>query len=299
MRILVCKTFGIGNALMSIPSIKALKSLGHSIDVLVGDTHDDAGAFDVFKTFKQNFPHVIDDLYNFVPKKQYDLVLLSIPYDGRWNGCFDMSKTADGRTRPDPATVGLVSWEKSELEYQLDNARALGWSGETPSSAVFNDWQIVSPPSSYYFGIGYKKDAKNFWSAKHWGTENYIKLAKIITEKDPCSMIYMTGDEIDLKTTIAPILKEFKNSRRMLYVPTTSISMALKFVSNCETYVGNDTGMMHAAAAADRNVVGMFFLENSMVKNPPACKNFKLLGYEKPSPEEVYDAILEVRNARK
>lgn len=52
MKILVGKTFGIGNSVLSIPMIKLLSTLG-SVDVLIGSTIDDFGAFNVFNALKK------------------------------------------------------------------------------------------------------------------------------------------------------------------------------------------------------------------------------------------------------
>ena len=52
MKILVGKTFGIGNSVLSIPMIKLLSTLG-SVDVLIGSTNDDFGAFNVFNALKK------------------------------------------------------------------------------------------------------------------------------------------------------------------------------------------------------------------------------------------------------
>jgi ADP-heptose:LPS heptosyltransferase len=296
VRILFCKTFGIGNAVMAIPTIRALKSLGHHVDVLCGDTSDDVGAVDVFREFKRNFPTEIDDVKMFAGPTVYDLAILSIPYDGRWkNGVhFDARQTVDGRTRPDPTTTGLVSWKKSELEYQLDNARQLGWDGETPSSKIFHRSQLITQPSSYYFGVGYKKDLKNFWSVKHWGNENFIELGRKILTHEPNSRIYFTGDDLDLKISIAPIIRGIGSPLNTVYVPTSSVQSALKIVSSCETYVGNDTGMMHVAAAAGCNVLGLFFLENSHVKNPPAGESSTTVLHDyqnRPTPDRVFEEL--------
>lgn len=305
MKILFCKTFGIGNLIMAIPTIRALKSLGHTVDVLVGDTHDDVGALDVLKTLKQNFPGDVDDIHVgcvLSPAKKHDLAILSIPYDGRWkNGVhFDAENVVDGRTRPDPSTTGLSSWLKSEHEYQLDNARDMGWicydfEPWYPTTRIFHPEQIMPTPHSFYFGVGYKKDQNNFWSAKHWGTDCYIELARLILAAESNAVIYMTGDEADLKLTIAPMLRALHEfSKRVVYVPTSSVAAALKIVSCCETYVGNDTGMMHVAAAAGRNVLGLFFLKNSHIKNPPVGARWQTVMHNydrKPTPLEVFEEL--------
>lgn len=296
MKILFCKSFGIGNAVMAIPTIKAIASLGHEVHVLVGSSADDFGSFEVINLLKFFNSKIIKFLWvDKVPLEiKFDIAILSIPIpENKWvNGIhFKSNQVVDGRTRPNPATTGLVSWRKSEVEYQMDNARMLGFNDATPSSRFLPD--AAAQKNAYYFGVGYKKDQNNFWSIKHWGNENYISLAKMLIKHDANSIIYFTGDNKDVTTSINPIIDGVGNKMQTILLRTSNISATIRHGSEVTTYVGNDTGMMHVCASQDRNVLGLFFLENSSVKNPPFCKNS--MCFERPNkdltPEEVFEAI--------
>lgn len=272
MRILYCKCFGIGNAVMAVPALKALKSMGHQVDVLVGTLPDDGGAYEVMCRLRDHMG-TIGTVYkdNALPGR-YDIAILAIPFDGRWrNGThFIADKVMDGRTRPDPSTTGLISWKKHEVEYQMDNVRELGYEGHPPDTSFFIR-HATPRDNRIYLGIGYKKDAAGFWKQKHWGNENYAELVKRILAENPRNVVVTSGDAQDLVLTIAPIAR-MVNDKRFIHEPGGLIK-SFDTVADCLTYVGNDTGMMHVAGANDCDVLGLFFLENSIVKSSPWCSH--------------------------
>lgn len=265
MKILIGAVFGIGNSIMRIPMIKAIHTLpGHSVDILVGSLPDDFGAYHILsKVVRPPAKVYIDSAL----ECDYDLAIMSMPFDGRWrNGVhFRAKEVWDGRTRPDPSTTGLVSWERHEIDYQMDHARALGFKDETPTTS----FQTPQPPSGkFYLGVGYKKDAAGFWKVKHWGNENFAKLTQLLLERRPGYKVIMTGDQGDLIHSIGPISRMV--SDRRLEFQMTNLQQSIDILSTCCAYVGNDTGMMHVAASFAMPTLGLFFMgEKSVVKSAP------------------------------
>lgn len=309
MKILVGKCFGIGNAIMTIPMLRAIAfSARHmymmeefQLDVLVGNTSDDGGAYDVFQSFKE-LGH-IDNLWIGKSPEKYDLAIMSIPYDGRWqNGVhFSAKEVIDGRTRPDPSTTGLVSWKKHEIEYQMDTAvERFHWTGPVPPLTFMNPLPFFDNilPNSIYLGLGYKKDVAGFWKVKHWGNANYAELVRRLLADDPSLQIYTSGDTGDLQYSINPIMSMVKNDR-FHFVPTVGLRQAFELVGRCEMYVGNDTGMMHVAASYDKPVCALFFLENSVTKARPWCTNYSCIeAYDPPRTLSVDEVMEEVKDVR-
>jgi hypothetical protein len=276
VRILFGKVFGLGNAVMAVPAIKALHSMGHQVDVMVGNTRDDVGALDILIALKNHYQCIQRIWVNEIASvEHYDLAIMSIPFDGRWrNGVnFYAGSVMDGRTRPDPSTIGLVSWKRHEIEYQMDNARQLGFEGEAPDCQFMPKF-IPSPSSKkIYLGLGYKKDAAGFWKVKHWGNENYAALCQKILDRWPEAEIMTTGDMADVQLSILPIRKLLNNHPRFSYLPS-NLPQSMQVINSCHMYVGNDTGMMHVAASLDRKVVAIFMLQNSATKARPWCANY-------------------------
>lgn len=295
MKILVGKTFGIGNAVMAVPMIKALNTIPNlSIDILVGDTRDDVGA-------QQVLSHMVRPpakLYvNQALECDYDLAIMSMPFDGRWqNGVHFRAKDVwDGRTRPDPSTTGLVSWDRHEIDYQVDTARRLGFEGPIPDTSFFT-------PKGYdtdkiYLGVGYKKDAAGFWKVKHWGNENFAQFANLFLRKYQNKKLIVTGDPGDMVFSIAPIMRMVDADvvSRFKLIVTPTLQDAFDVISGCGAYVGNDTGMMHVAASCGIPTVGLFFMgPKSVTKAAPRwdensllCKAICLEDRAKVTPEYV------------
>lgn len=312
MKLLVGKTFGIGNAVMAVPMLKALRSLGpDSLDVLVGSTPDDFGAWDVMHQLQR--AGVIDALYvdstpgfdgEIERRRKYDYAVMAIPFDGRWrkghshdDRHFSAHAVIDGRPRPDPSTVGLSSWKKHEVEYQMENARTLGYEGETPTMDFLFGARPMRP-RHFYLGVGYKKDAAGFWKKKHWGNENFAAVAGMILAAHPENRVVMTGDMADGKLSIAPILdlveqKHGGTRGRISWNSTPRLRDSFHVVSSCSAYVGNDTGMMHVAAAHGLPCSAVFRLENSITKNGPWGDGHHAFdGSQRDiTPEEVFESL--------
>lgn len=260
MKILLGKTFGIGNAVLSFPLLQCLLDHGHCVDVLVGDSPDDAGAREIFKIF---FPKVIV-FVNRVVDRQYDFAIMSIPFDGRWiNGFhFFADCVLDGRRRPgDVSTLGFSMWEKHESEYQLENARELGIQVELKKTKVHRTQGPI------FLGVGFKRDAGGFGLSKHFGNDRFISVLNHIQKIDPDLKFISIGNERDVEECLNPISKSCENL-------SIEKSMGLgqtvrRIMYECRGYFGNDTGLMHVAALLGKQTFGLFSDPGLVIKNPP------------------------------
>lgn len=297
MNILVGKCFGIGNLVLAVPMLKALKTLtgpDGRLDLLVGNFSDDTGAVDV--AHEMLMSNIIDGLYvNSALRIDYDVAIMAIPFDGRWHNDmhFRAKLVMDGRTRPDPKTTGLVSWEKHEVLYQMENVDQLGYSKGVPSP------KFIFAPSlpgfdkhrTIYLGLGYKRDDAGFWKFKHWGNEKYTSLVNMLSGAR--FRVVTTGDMMDLQTTIRPIMEKSP----LEYIPTTHLGGAFSVVSSCGYYVGNDTGMMHVAASQGLMTLGIMMDWKLVVKNRPWTPRADLgrciFGWNDVSPENVLIELTE------
>ena len=278
MNILVGKTFGIGNAVLSIPLIKALGTLGHRVDILVGTGPDDFGALDVFMYFMENHGSPIRCLYtDTVPEEvpEYDIAIMAIPFDGRWkNGVHYRAKEVwDERKRPnDIERLGFDMWDKHEIEYQVDNARNLGFRDLTPSLSI-DEVTYPYDIDLVYVGIGYKRDPGGFGLSKHFGNVRFAQLMREIRRQRPNTRFISTCGVADWIQTGVPIHRELfgtdPSAERYYACKATSLTEAFQKVRSCAAYIGNDTGMMHVAAAFDLQTCGLFAYRDLMVKNPP------------------------------
>lgn len=270
MRILVGKCFGLGNAVMSVPMVRALSTLG-TVDSLVGFGPDDVGACDVFLSLHRLGVIERVNVVN-APIGRYDVAVMAIPFDGRWvNGThFLADSVIDCRPRPDFSPVlGFSSWLKHEVEYQMDNARQLGFVGETPVMSFMPHPGEVND-DLVYLGLGFKRDRDSFWSQKHWGNERYVQFIRRSRELRPSIKFRATGNAQDLASTIIPIAREVGD----LGPVTANITSAFDAVARCGSYFGNDTGMMHVAASLEKPTFGLMAYENVATKNRPWCSKW-------------------------
>lgn len=287
MRILVGKTFGIGNSILCVPLIKALSVFGE-VDVLVGTGPDDYGAAEVMLEFQRTFPDILKNVYfDRVPSPavRHDVAIMAIPYDRRWIAGlhFHAPVVLDCRRRPDDVDrLGFDMWKKHEIEYMMENARVLGYRGETPDTE-FSVARHSYDNDLVFLGIGYKRDAGGFGASKHFGTERFRDLMAAVRQIRPRTQFVTTGGVADL--IAAKELLAWSNSERKddgfhtvsYRFHAGGITASLPVIKGCAAYIGNDTGAMHIAASVGMPTYGLFAYPDLMVKNPPFCARSRSL----------------------
>jgi ADP-heptose:LPS heptosyltransferase len=293
MRILVGKTFGLGNAVLAIPLLKALSENGAKVDVLIGSGPDDYGALDVFTQLQITFSdddaqlgQVINHIWiDSVPRHvaSYDVAIMAIPFDGRWqNGVhYQAERVMDGRKRPGNVDrLGFDMWQKHEVEYMMENARELGYQKETPSS-----WFGIPDSSAIdhdfvYVGIGFKRDPGGFGLSKHFGAERYAALMKAIRQIRPGTKFVSTGGAADMMESYQ-IIRALRDQNYSDYYRCDlgGLQKAFGVIAKCGSYIGNDTGMMHVAASLSMPTMGLFAYPDLITKNPPFCERSKCLAF--------------------
>lgn len=271
MNILVGKTFGIGNSILCVPLIKSLISLGHNVDVMIGSTKDDVGAKIVFDELFKYLQKDESNVFVNFSDKMYDVAIMSIPFDGRWeNGIhYYAKKVLDCRKRPDNIErLGFDMWKKHEVEYQTESAVALGCNDIIPSTKFFCASQNKLE-DTVYIGLGYKRDSGGFGVSKHFGNDNFIELLKFISSINPNLKFLSSGNDYDMIESAFPIMKEISNFKFV----KTDLYNSFKLCSSCEMYIGNDTGMMHFAASENMPIFAYFLSEDLIIKNKPFYGN--------------------------
>ena len=90
---------------------------------------------------------------------------------------------------------------------------------------------------------------------KRWNVKNYIRLAEEIGKKIKCKF-YIAGGENDID-----IIREFKNSnigKDSFSFEKLNIKETLEYISNCDLYIGNDTGWAHISVALNVKALTIF-----------------------------------------
>jgi hypothetical protein len=282
MKILVGSTFGIGNAVLKVPLIKALLGMLPEVtrlDILVGTGHDDYGALNVMQRLQKHVS--VDNVYvNEVPNNtvHYDVAIMAIPFDGRWQPDIHYSAelVIDERKRPgNIERLGFDMWTRHEVEYSMDSAIYLGYDARTPS-LQFMDRSLISDPNLVYLGLGYKRDPGGFGASKYWGNENYLELIKEVTRLRPGTKFVSTGSHADLIQNGAWLMKRIQDQNVYRFPVVGSLEMSFDMLADCGSYFGQDSGFMHVAASLDMPTFGLTPYPDLRVKNPPLCRRGRM-----------------------
>ena len=142
---------------------------------------------------------------------------------------------------------------------------------------------------------------------KRWDIKNYISLAEKINKKIKCKF-YLAGGENDID-----LINKFKNSsvgKNSFSFEKMTIKETLQIISNCDLYIGNDTGWAHISVALKVKAVTIFCdspvaaygsYSSKMITVEPegvmkGTTTHDTLGKDKISFEEVYYKSIKILN---
>ena len=142
---------------------------------------------------------------------------------------------------------------------------------------------------------------------KRWDINNYIKLAEKINDKIKCKFFIAGGkNDIDL-------INKFKNSnvgKNSFSFEKMTIKESLQIISDCDLYIGNDTGWAHISVAlkvkaltifCDSPVAAYGSYSSKMTTVEPegvlkGATTHDTLGKDKISFDEVYNKSIQMLN---
>jgi heptosyltransferase III len=116
--------------------------------------------------------------------------------------------------------------------------------------------EALLPPGPPVLAIG---PAAN-WRGKEWRAERFAELARRLTANDGP----LAGARVAVmaaaheRTQALPLLGAIPPSRAIDLVGATDLLTAAAVLRRCALFVGNDTGLMHLAAAAGTPTLGLF-----------------------------------------
>jgi ADP-heptose:LPS heptosyltransferase len=293
-QILVVQMEGLGNAILTTPLISALSSLSPqpTIDVLVDASRGSDVAFQNWSLVRRVWD--LREMDSRSGRLFYDVVLECHPrkdlprvvrYAKRLRIC----------VKPRSHVEYHWCFQKHEADYLVDLARSLGFHGERPpirklvgEIPVHGDVK----PNTVAIGIGYLKrpraDGRD-WSDRHWGNENFALLCTQL--KDHGYHPVLIGDRSDFEIDGRVLVSYGIES----VCGRFSLPELISYLGQCVGYVGNDTGLMHVAAAVGIPTVGIFVATNS-VKSYPLGSSCIALGGDR-GPQRYLISVEEVLSA--
>ena len=274
MKICVIQAYGLGNGILTTPLVRALRSTGHTVDVLLDKRR---AAWPVFEGWQE-----VDQLWDLrVPEDVvYDVAVFGHPAEYHLE-LLRHERFLEPRVERVPGKDYMWWFTKHEVETLVDLARELGFSGETPGLYLpLPDEPPHRSPGSVAIGIGYLKQGDKRWEGKHWGNANYIETCKRLVAADLIpTLVGDAEDQRDADVIVAGVGAGICNTCGEL----TGLEL-FGLLSQCVAYVGNDTGTMHVAAACGIPTLGIFMMSNP-VKSAPWCAQGHTM--EAPTPEAV------------
>ena len=245
---------GMGDMIIYLPYIHAIsKNYKKSVSLLVKDNSRakdllaDDSHIDEIITLKKEMDGLggIFKLLNEIKKRNFDKVFI-----------FNSSLRYNLITK----LAGIKSIYQYPLFRSKDNI--------VHSAKIFTENIINEIVSSEPNLIIKKKDSvldKNFkyvclgisasGPTKRWDVNNYIKLAEKLSEKTKCKF-YIAGGKKDIE-----LINKFKNSKvgkDSISFENLSIKETLQYISDCNLYIGNDTGWAHISVALKVKALTIF-----------------------------------------
>ncbi|OGW80385.1 MAG: lipopolysaccharide heptosyltransferase II [Omnitrophica bacterium RIFCSPHIGHO2_02_FULL_51_18] len=279
-KILVIKLSAVGDVILSIPSIRALKTKFPDawISVLVGRKS---------RKIVRNCPYVDDAIvYEETPGKNRLLNILKtarllakenfdIVVDLQNNRTSHaLSFLCGARTRAgqnnrkwsfllNKKTTDASSAGVSPLEHQFKVLRLLGigsfdkrlelWADEEEQAHVreFMASQWVAPSQVL---VGINPGSSLRWPTKQWGVENFARLCDELAKRNIRVVVTGTPEDIPLTNELFRLTKH----KPIHAVGRTSISELIALVRRCQVFVSSDSAPMHVAASVDVPLVAIF-----------------------------------------
>lgn len=101
----------------------------------------------------------------------------------------------------------------------------------------------------------YKSGREYIYDVKSWGYNNWINLARLLSENNFC-VILMGGPKELEDIRIMDLKCEYDNVLNM--IGKTNIKESLQLLNKCDLVIGSEGGMMHCANALGKKVLTIF-----------------------------------------
>jgi heptosyltransferase II len=285
MKILVRATNWVGDAVMSIPALRAIRSRWPNAEIVilarpwVADLYRGQGYADRILVYENKGTHRgfwgRERLARALGREKFDVaVLFQNAFDAAWIAWRArvperIGYARDGRswllTRAIPVPAKGETPDHEVYDY-LELLRRAGWLERLPG---VDDISIIvreedrQKALERLFAAGVRKNAVRiafasgaaYGSAKCWEPERYAALAeRLIAAFDADVILFGAPQESGMAARIAGAMR----NRACNLVGSTQIGELPALLSTCRLFIGNDSGAMHVAGAVGVPVIGIF-----------------------------------------
>lgn len=179
----------------------------------------------------------------------------------RWDRVIDLRNSAVSRLLPAQERFIYGPQIDQKAHKVVQAAQVIGvkyipapklWFTETQKEKAAR----IIPDGTPVLGIGPTAN----WVGKTWPAERFIELIRIITAHEGIlpgarvAVFAAPGEEAQAR----PVFDSIPEERRIDVIAKCDPGEAAAALARCALYVGNDSGLMHSAAAAGTPTVGLF-----------------------------------------
>lgn len=285
MKILVRATNWVGDAVMSLPALEAIRRRepGAHIAVLarrwVAELYRDQGFADQLIVFDHAGCHAgfagVERLARELRNEKFDVaLLLQNAFQAAWIASRAGIRQRIGYARdrrswllthavplPQPGEI-----PSQEPYYYLELLRRAGWLEQLPMLGAITlrvPDQARNHAEAKLRAAGARQASRRvaiapgaaFGAARCWPVERYAALAdRTITEMDADVILLGSAADRDAAGRIARAMR----GKPVVLAGQTSIGELPALLRACHAFIGNDSGAMHVAAATGIPVIGVF-----------------------------------------
>jgi len=110
------------------------------------------------------------------------------------------------------------------------------------------------------------------WQPKIWAVENYNKLIKKLSSNNNSIRFVLVGSDSEKMIYYKKIINEI-NEELVIDLFGKSLTLTAAYMKKSNLFVGNDSGLMHLAAACKLPTIALFGPTNDIVYGPWGQKN--------------------------
>ena len=303
MRILIIFLSGVGNSIIFLPIIEALKNnlKDVEIDIIVGNK----AVHDIFQTFANInsiyiYSHAYPKRSNLLSKtlsrinlfwklknKKYNY-FLSTSLSSVKEGLFGLllgskSRIGFGQTKLNSLIyTNLIEINSSQHEFDLrKNILPIFKINKFPDIPTIDvpkklDGYATSilKKTSGHIVIGIHPGSHETLTHKRWPIQNFGLLLQNLDSVYKCKFLFLgSATEIDLGEKLGQLVPE---SNCMNLIGKTSIIETTALIKQCDFFISNDTALMHIASAVGTQGLAIFG-PSSIIKNHPLNNNIQML----------------------
>ncbi len=292
-RILIRSANWLGDAVMSVPAVRAIKAGRPDARVSVLTP---AKLVDFWKLVAE-----VDEVIALKPRfgfsvaaekisERFDVAILfpnsirvaleawmaGIPrrvgFRGKWRGTLLNQIPRDKKKKAGPPRHQIFQWLDlagfvgANVERSAD-FQSVGWAGVSPAHPNVGRLEARPPhrQDAYApFRIGLCPGAE-YGAAKRWLPERFAETARLVSERKPCEWV-LVGTEKD--ASIGGEIAAKLDGKCTNLIGKTSLAELIECLRGCALLLTNDTGTMHLAAFLGVPVVAIFGSTEPLLTGP-------------------------------